>query len=104
MKIINTGLFYFGTNGTAYHGKIFLSQIQFKYAIKHILTNRKVNKQYLGIGKYPYLSKDLLKEDIENGRDNMYALRVSATDYIVSLFKNTSRYHYKRQNYIIQVI
>jgi hypothetical protein len=59
MKIINTGLFYFKNSGTAYHGKIQLSQKEFDEVIKHIMTNRKVNKLYLGIGKYPYLSKDL---------------------------------------------
>lgn len=104
MKLINTGLFYFGTDGTAYRGKVKLTQKEFDYAINHILKNRKVNKAYLGIGKYPYLSKDLLKEDIAKGRHNQYALRVSVTNYIVNLFKNTSRYHYKPQNYIIEII
>lgn len=104
MKIINTGLFYFGTDGTAYHGKIQLSKREFNKAIKTIMADRRVNRQYLGVGKYPYLSKNLLGDDINAGYRGLYSLRVSATDYIVSLFKNKGRYHYKRQNYIIQVI
>lgn len=104
MKIINTGLFYFGTDGTAYHGKIILTKKEFGEAIKSIMSNRKVNKAYLGVGKYPYLSKDLLQEDIAKGVQNHYALRVSATNYIVDMFKNTSRYHYKPQNYVIKVV
>lgn len=110
MKIINTGLFYFDyADGTCYRGKVILNKKEFNKAIKHILSNRKVNKHYLGIGKYPYLSKVMLKEDIARARqvnknEKWYALRVSATEYIVSLFKNKSRYNFKRQNYIIKVI
>ncbi len=108
MKIINTKLFYFGfSDSTAYHGKIKLSKREFNKAIKHILGNRQVSKTFQGSRKYPYLSKYLLKEDLQkivptkNG--NQYALRVSATNYIVNLFKNKSRYHYKKQNYVIEV-
>jgi hypothetical protein len=105
MKIINTGLFYFGTDGTAYRGKIKLTQANFDRAIKHIMANKQVSKDYInGSGKYPYLSKKLLQADIKAGNGGLYALRVSATDYIVALFKNTSRYKYKKQNYIIQII
>lgn len=109
MKIINTGLFYFDiTSGTCYHGKVILLEKEFNLAVKHILGNRKVNKHYLGVGKYPYLSKIMLCQDIAKGRqvsknERWYALRVSATDYIVSLFRNKSRYNYKKQNYIIKV-
>ena len=103
MKIINTGLFYFGTSGTAYHGKIVLSKREFNKVVKSIMSNRQISKNYQGAGKYPYLSKDLLKEDIARGKNNMYRLRVSVSDYIVSMFKNTSRYHYKRDNYIVVV-
>lgn len=110
MKVINTGLFYFDyADGTCYRGKIELTKKEFDKAIKHILSNRKVNKHYLGVGKYPYLSKIMLCQDIAKGRqvkknERWYALRVSATDYIVSLFRNKSRYNYNKQNYIIKVI
>lgn len=103
MKIINTGLFYFGTGSEAYHGKIVLTKKEFDKAIKSIMRNPRISKMYQGGGKYPYLSKDLLTEDIAKGKDNMYSLRVSVSDYIVNMFKNTSRYHYKKQNYIIVV-
>ena len=107
MNIINTGLFYFGTSGTAYHGKIKLSNTEFLKAIKHIMSNKKINRQYLGIGKYPYLSMELLKKDIASGIHSngisRYSLGVSVTEYIVNLLQNNSRYHYKRQNYIIEV-
>jgi cytidylate kinase len=108
MKIINTGLFYFGTDGTAYHGKIKLTEKEFSKAFDTILKDRKVNKQYLGTGKYPYLSKIMFIQDIAKGirtkKVNQYAVRVSATQYIINMFKNESRYHYKPQNYIIEVI
>lgn len=105
MKIINTGLFYFGTDGTVYRGKIKLTQKEFDKAIKSIMDNKQISKNLAtGLGKWAYLSKDVLQQDIKDGKNGMYALRVSATTYIVNMFKNTSRYHYKQQNYIIQVI
>lgn len=103
MKIINTGLFYFGTSGTAYHGKIILSQKEYDKAIKHIMSNRKINKYYSGAGDYAYIGKDLLQERIAQGKDNRFSFGVYVNDYIVALFKNTTRYHYKRQNYIIEI-
>ena len=107
MKIINTGLFYFGTSGTSYHGKIKLSQREFDYAIHHILKNRAVKKEINGAGKYPYLSKNKLKEDMDRCERDCapckYSLGVSVNDYITNLYKNQSRYHYKRQNYIIEI-
>lgn len=103
MKIINTGLFYFGTSGTAYHGKIILTRREYNRAIKHIMSNRAISKHYNGAGKYAYISKDLLKERIAQGQDNCFSFGVYVNDYIVKLFKNTSRYHYKRQNYIIEI-
>lgn len=103
MKIINKGLFYFGNSGTAYHGIIELHQKEFDRAIKHILRNRQVNKFYSGAGKYPYIGKDMLKEKLSQAKDGLYSLGVYVNDYIVGMFKNTSRYHYKRQNYIIRI-
>ncbi len=105
MQIINTGLFYFGNDGTAYHGKIKLTSKEFIKATRHIMNNRHVAENYInGSGKYAYMSKKLLREDLAKGKNGMYALRVAPTNYIVSMFKNTSRYHYKQQNYIIEVI
>jgi hypothetical protein len=111
MKIINTGCFYFGTDGTAYHGIVDLSPDEYLHAISDILQNKKVSDNLNGAGEYPYLSKNVLIDDIKQVINNrkknetvdLYALRVSATDYIVAMFKNKSRYHYKRQNYIIRV-
>lgn len=92
MKIINTGIFYFGTDGTVYRGKIKLSEEEFAKVKRNIFRNKKAS--------YHLSKNDLQKCPVIPAQ---YALGVTATDYIVSLFKNESRYHYKRQNYIIQV-
>lgn len=110
MKIINTGLMYFPQNseGSAYRGKIKLTKAEFRRAINKIMLDKEVSDGINGSGKYPYLSKNLLREDLEKRKVERkgctdYALRVGFADYIQKMFKNTSRYHYKRQNYIIQV-
>jgi hypothetical protein len=104
MKIINTGAFYLKNHECVYCGKIQLTQKEFDKAIKHIMANKKVSKDYVnGSGKYAYLCKAVLQEDIKKGYDGLYGLRVAPTNYIVDMFENTSRYKYKAQNYIIQI-
>jgi hypothetical protein len=97
MKIINKGVFYFGTDGTAYRGTIELSQKEFDKALKSIAKTKKIDE----------FTKNILIKDIQLGKVSshgvLYALRVTITDYIVVMFENTSRYNYKRQNYIIKV-
>ena len=98
MKILNTGLFYFGTDGTAYHGKIKLSQREMDYSIHAFMKDRKIEKT----------TKEILMRDVERCENDCYpfkyALRVTFTDYLTSLYKNQSRYNYKRQNYIIEIL
>lgn len=100
MKIINKGTFYFGTGGTAYNGTIELSFKEFDKAMKSIAKTKKIDE----------FTKNILIKDIQQGKislldkkTTLYALRVTITGYIVSMFENTSRYNYKRQNYIIKV-
>lgn len=58
MKIINTGALYLKNHDCVYRGKIQLTQADFDRAIKHIMANKQVSKDYInGSGKYPYLSK-----------------------------------------------
>lgn len=98
MKIINKGVFYFGTDGTAYRGTIELLQEEFYRAMACI---------YRDNDNLDLFTKDILKRDLDQRKyykDYMLcALRVTITDYIVAMFENTSRYNYKRQNYIIKV-
>jgi len=104
MKIINYPQ-YTNLSDAVYSGRIELTKKQFNYAVNDILKNKEVSDYFQGAGKYPYLSKRMLKEDIQRGKNNVYALRVSTCDYIIDLFKNESkRYRYKRQNYLIKVI
>ena len=98
MKIINTGFFYFRTDGTAYRGKIKMSQKEFTEALQKAKRSKKIDDFTKRI-----CAEDLMK--FKEGKNNtyLYTLQITMTDFIVKLFKNESRYHYKRQNYIIEV-
>lgn len=98
MKIINTGLFYFGTDGTAYHGKIKLSQSEFTKACQSIKRSKKIDDFTKRL-----MADDLMRFKYVGNGSWLYSLRVTVTDYIVKMFQNDSRYHYKKQNYIIEV-
>ncbi len=102
MKIINREQF---TNlcDCHYKGKIELTIDEFNFAVDNIMKNKKVNRFINGVGKYPYLSKNLLKEEIKKGKDGVYCLGVSFADYIQELFENKSKHNYKQQNYLIVV-
>lgn len=105
MYLINTKAFFLGTDSTVYRGKIKLTKREFNKIIKDILNNKQIDKNLAtGLGKFAQLSKETLKENLANGKKGLYTVGVSATTYIVNRLKNTSRYHYKQQNYIIQVI
>ena len=103
MKIINRDQ-YTNLCDAVYKGRIELTRDEFRNAVNSILTNKEVSNEFQGAGKYPYLSKELLKEDISKGKDGIFCLRVSFADYITDLYKNTSRYQYKRQNYLIKIV
>lgn len=108
MNIHNTGSFSFEKDDSSYRGKIKLSKAEFRRAINKIMLDKEVSEPVNGSGKHPYLSKQLLREDlikrkVERRGCTDYALRVGFAEYIQGMFKNTSRYHYKQQNYIIQV-
>ena len=102
MRIINR-IQYTTLCDSVYRGRIELTKKEFDYAINHILKNKQVSNNIDGSGKYPYLSKSLLKEDIKKGKNNIYCLRVGFAEYIQNLFKNKTKYNYKRQNYLIKI-
>lgn len=111
MKILNTHPFHFinDREGTTYRGYIKLSKAEFKRVVNKIMRDKEVLENAIsGAGPHPYLSKKLLKEDIEKTRleckgCTQYALRNAFAVYVTNLFKNESRYYFKPQNYIIQV-
>lgn len=110
MKIINTGLRYCGGSSSAYHGVMRCTRKEFNRIVNKILKDKNVSKYHNGAGKYPYLSKDFLKENLQTKATNTgkyyeYALGVGFAEYCVKNIKmEKSRYHYKRQNYVTQVI
>lgn len=108
MRILNTGNFYFPNSEGSYRGYIKLTKAEFRRAVNKIMLDKEVHDGINGSGRHPYLSKNLLREDIEKTRFEcagctQYALRHGFAQYVANLFKNESRYHFKAQNYIIQV-
>lgn len=104
MKIINREQYNYDFNDCIYKGRIELTKVEFDYIVNHIFANKDVSDCFQGAGKYPYLSKDLLKEDIAKGKNGIYSLRCSFSDYVVNRFKNQSKFNYKKQNYLIKII